>query len=101
MDNDNIQLTDVQAQEITDLLLQYSPEGWLKVYLQFETNDTLTRIKTWAKTEDNPNYGFRLDDADRDELESLLTEAWEECGHLWTNLFFWVSTEGDYEATFA
>lgn len=56
--------------------------------MAFHHNDTLTRINTWAEIGDNPNYGFRLDDAEADELEGLLTEAWEECGYMWNTLDF-------------
>lgn len=95
-----IAISDEQAVEIAEILMQYAPEGWTKLTMLFRTNDELTQIDSWAETPQTAEHGFQLDNGDADAVEAILGEVWEQSGKAWEVAEYSVDCEGNYTISF-
>jgi len=94
-------MTDTQAQRVVEILMQYAPEGWTSINLNFYSDDELTRITTCAQTPSVAEHGFQLDEADADSVESVFSEIMENNKNEWNTAEFIVSADGDFSVTFS
>ena len=95
-----IELTDAQAANIAEILMQYAPEGWLKLTMLFKTNDELTQIDTWAETTHTAEHGFQLDGEDADAVEAILGDIWEQSNKAWEFAEYSLDCEGNFAISF-
>ena len=95
-----IELTDTQAANIAEILMQYAPEGWLKLTMLFKTNDELTQIDTWAETTHTADHGFQLDGEDADAVEAILGDIWEQSNKTWELAEYSIDCEGNFAVSF-
>ncbi len=89
-----------QAQKLGDILSQYAPAGWLSLHLVYFTDEKLSKISTWAVTQDDPEHGFDLDDEDANAIEELFSSIETSETSAWNTVIFDVTEEGDFTAAF-
>ena len=70
----NTVLTTDQVSAITNILMQYAPDGWTSLRMHLVTDETHTELTTWA-----------------------VTESWEASSRAWNTLDFSVTADGDFE----
>lgn len=90
-------LTNEQTTQLVNILAQYAPDGWKTLNMHLVTDESHTEVTTWATTDENPKYGFHLDDEDRSALDEMIDNAWEGSGRAWNQLGFSVTADGDFE----
>lgn len=90
-------LTNEQTTQLVNILAQYAPEGWKTLNMHLVTDESHTEVTTSATTEDNPKYGFHLDNEDRSSLDEMIDNAWESSGRAWNQIDFSVTADGDFE----
>lgn len=95
-----IELTDAQVANIAEILMQYAPEGWLKLTMLFKTNDELTQIDTWAETTHPAEHGFQLDSEDADAVEAILGGIWEQSNKAWELAEYSIDCDGNFTISF-
>ena len=95
-----IKLTNEQASRIAETLMQYAPEGWIKIIMLFKTNDHFTQIDTWAETLQTKEYGFQLEASDADIIESVFESIWNDDNKSWEVAEFAFDCDGNFSLSF-
>lgn len=90
-------LANEQATQLVNILAQYAPDGWKALNMHLVTDESHTEVTTWAITDENPKYGFHLDDEDRSALDEMIDNAWESSGRAWNQIDFIVHANGDFK----
>ena len=93
-------LSDEQVQQIVDILLLYAPDNWLLLTMVYKTDETMTNIKTWAKTTQNNEHGFVLDDSDANTIEGIFEGLWIDNQKKWNSSVFSIDNNGNYNISF-